>query len=108
MGMDATATIWIGVGSENGLELSEKMETELEENGEINKYGFCFQNIYQSDNIIGFGYIINHYDWDYGAQEFDPITVQQSILMAKPVIEKFFKKHHMPGKVKVYIHCDFS
>ena len=92
MGMDAVVDIWVGISFENSdvnyyKDVLSKLPSEFkDENGDYNDgldlNGFYIQEIYVGgDELIGFGVIIFHHDWDYGTKVFSLSDISSKNLM---------------------------
>lgn len=106
MGMDATATIWVGVGADSGVGFSE-----LEENEEVQlileKNELEFSSIYCSEGECGSGFVILSHDWDYGTKEVDFDELKQKEEKAKLVFDEIFKITGVVVPIRTWIQTDF-
>jgi hypothetical protein len=122
MGMDAKATIWVGVREEDCdiYSLMLKLPSDLlDENGDffwlehdidriVSVHGCNPVEIKCNNEICGFGVEVFTHDWDSGPQKFDSDEVRGKIAEAKLKLREFFDKCGIEDPVDVWCQTDWS
>ena len=122
MGMDATATIWVGFRTEDfdacdeDASLHPDLKALFQADEEDEEYideialndGLTFELIHVSEEIAGGGVIVLRHDWDYGAQAFDLADLTKKISDVLPVVKAKFEEWNFEAPLGVWIQTDFS
>lgn len=125
MGMDAEATIWVGVRSEDCdiEELIGKLPAEMFDRSEdytgelwqtedkercLSDHGCLLNIITVSEEDAGLGISVFTHDWDFGAVEFNTAEIATKIADATLRLTKLFEKCGIEESIGVWCQTNWG
>lgn len=108
MGMDAKAKIWLGIRTDQYIDLDENPEGKENADNLLKELGnYEIETIDICDNLVGYGIVLVRHDWDDLAREI-ALTKIKEIEAKKPQIQQALNLIGVEGEVKLWLSADYS